>query len=255
MKQAPIKVEMFFTPQLLDERQLKDKNVVIIDVLRSSTTIATALQNGAREVIPMKNIDNVLKISSGLDAKVTLRGGERQGRMIEGFNLGNSPSEYSEAAVRGKSVIMLTTNGTPAMVNARNALNLFIAGFVNLSLVVAAVMELKSDFTIVCSGKENNFCIEDSICAGKIINRMVKESSIDVQLDDAAAAAVALDKAFGKNILKMLQNSDHGKYLQEIGFGADLKTCSRIDAIPVLPVLSGGVIRLNKPAPAAAAGM
>jgi 2-phosphosulfolactate phosphatase len=244
---APIKIEVFFTPQQFDERQYKDKNIVVIDVLRSSTTIAMALQNGAREIIPVKNIESALKMSGSLAGDVTLRGGERNGRMIEGFNLGNSPVEYTATKVRGKSIILLTTNGSPAMANGRLARNLFVAGFVNLASVAKALEDLKSDFVIVCSGQDGKFSLEDTVCAGKLINIFITRNIIPVNIDDSGTAAVALDKAFGRSISKLLATCDHGKYLASIGFIADLEICSFSDSIPVVPVLSNGTIRLSKP--------
>jgi 2-phosphosulfolactate phosphatase len=243
----PIKIEVFFTPQQFDERQYKDKNIVVVDVLRSSTTIAMALQNGAREIIPVKNMENALKISGGLAADVTLRGGERQGKTIEGFNLGNSPVEYTEARVKGKSIILLTTNGSPTIAAGRSAKYLFIAGFVNLSSVVKTLEELKSDFAIICAGQDGKFSLEDTVCAGKIINMFINKNTIPVNLDDSGTAAATLDKSFGRSMSKLLATCDHGKYLASIGFLADLEICGFSDSIPVVPVLSNGTIRLLKP--------
>ena len=110
-----IHIEVHFTPNHLDEMQLKDKNIVIIDVLRASTTIITALHHGAKEIIPVSTVENAVKISGSLFGDVTLRAGERNAKMIEGFNLGNSPLEYTEEVVKGKSIILMTTNGSVAM--------------------------------------------------------------------------------------------------------------------------------------------
>jgi 2-phosphosulfolactate phosphatase len=110
-----IQITVHFTPTDLDEMQLKDKNIVIIDVLRASTTIAAALQNGAKEIIPVNSVENAVKISGSLFGDVTLRAGERNSKMIEGFNLGNSPSEFTEDVVKGKSIILMTTNGSVAI--------------------------------------------------------------------------------------------------------------------------------------------
>jgi len=245
-KNIPIKIEVYFTPLQIDERQLKDKNIVIIDVLRSSTTIAMALQNGAREIIPVKNIESAMRISGGLAGDVTLRGGERNGKMIEGFELGNSPSEYTEERVKSKSIILLTTNGSPAMVAGRSAKNLFVAGFVNLSSVVQALKNLATDFMIICSGQDGKFGLEDSVCAGKIINKITKEKDMSFTLDDSATAAAALDKAFGKSVPKLLATCDHGAYLASIGYQNDLEICGALDSIPVVPFLAGGIIRTMK---------
>lgn len=240
-----ISVSAYFTPRSIDEMHLKDKNVVVIDVLRASTTVAVALRNGAKEIIPVGDIESVVKISGSLFGNVTLRAGERNARMIEGFDLGNSPHEFREEVVKGKSIILMTTNGTAAMAKGRHARNHVIASFVNLSMVVRFLRDLGADFTIICAGKENSFCIEDAVCAGKIINRLSKETDAELVLDDTGRAAAALDKNFGKDVLRMLQTSQHGAYLSEIGFAEDLRVCSELDSIQVLPKLSGNIIRAN----------
>jgi 2-phosphosulfolactate phosphatase len=149
--------------------------------------------------------------------------------------------------VGGKSIIFMTTNGSPVMAAGNTAQNLFIAGFVNLTAVVNAAKSLPGDIMIVCAGKENRFCIEDAVCAGKIVAALGEHASFE--LDDAAQAALALDKGLGKNIVKMLKNSEHGKYLREIGFEADVELCGALDSIPILPKLSKGIIRIADAAP------
>ena len=241
-----ITIDVHFTPLQSDELNLKDKNVVVIDVLRACTTAITALHNGAKEIIPVNTIESVLKISSSLFGDVTLRAGERNGKIIEGFNLGNSPREYTEEIVKGKSIIFMTTNGTSAIVKGRYAKNLLLAGFVNLSKAVEFLHHLQSDFVVICAGQDGRFCIEDAVCAGRLITMFQDKFDGTVIMDDAGAAAIELSKGAGKGILKMLKNSEHGKYLSEIGFADDLKVCSGIDTIPVLPVLSGNVVRALK---------
>ncbi|HLX12598.1 MAG TPA: 2-phosphosulfolactate phosphatase [Bacteroidota bacterium] len=247
MKKPALHVEVNFTPFQIDEMQLKDRTVVIIDVLRSCTTISMALQNGAKEIIPAKNIETAMRISTGLDSAVTLRGGERNGKMIEGFNLGNSPHEYTEAAVNGKTIILLTTNGTKVMAGSRLARRAFLASFVNLSAVVLSLREIGDSFTIICSGKESRFSLEDAVCAGRIVNALGAHKDVQLALDDGATAASGLDKAFGKNIPKMLHQCEHGQYLASIGFERDLDLCGKIDSIPVVPSLAGGVFKKWKP--------
>jgi 2-phosphosulfolactate phosphatase len=241
----PIHAEVHLTPLHLDELQLKDKNLVVIDVLRSTSTMLTALANGAKEFIPVGDIESAVKISGSLFGDVTLRGGERNGRMIEGFNLGNSPDEYKEQTVKGKSIIFMTSNGTPAIVRGRYAKNLVIAGFLNLSRVVDFLRSLNEDFAILCAGKENKFALEDVVCAGKILVNLGKEIHASLVPDDGAVAAIALEKTFGKNILRMLQECEHGRYLTEIGFAGDLRMCAQIDSHPVLPMLFGNLVRLK----------
>jgi 2-phosphosulfolactate phosphatase len=244
-----MKIDVSFSANHFDELQLRDKNIVVIDVLRASTTTIAALAQGAREIIPVANIESAVKISGSLFGEVTLRGGERSGKMIEGFNLGNSPLEYTEATVKGKSIIYCTTNGSVAMSKSRYARNLLIAGFVNMSAVVQSLKELNNDFLILCaghSGTSGNFSLEDAVCAGMIVTRLQKLELLSLELTDGARAAQVLYKSFGRSILKMMKTTDHGKYLVEIGYAGDLEICSGIDTLPVLPQLSGTVIKLKK---------
>jgi 2-phosphosulfolactate phosphatase len=244
-----MKIEVIFSSGQLDELQLRDKNIIVIDVLRSSTTIAVALHNGAREIIPVASIESAVKISGSLFGEVTLRGGERNGKMIDGFNLGNSPKEYSYANVSGKSIIFCTTNGSVAMHRSRYARNMAIASFVNVSAIAGYIKEINNDFLIICSGRAaaiGNFSLEDAVCAGMILNKLLEDGSAQVDMNDSAKASLLLYKNLGRSLPKLLKTCDHGQYLSEIGFADDLKICGSVDSVPVLPVLSGTVIKLKK---------
>jgi 2-phosphosulfolactate phosphatase len=245
MKTPALRAEVYFTSLRLDELQLKDRNVVIIDVLRSGTSIAVALQAGAKQVIPVNNIESAMRIAGGLSSEVTLRAGERNAKMIEGFQFGNSPREFTPDTVRGKSIIFLTSNGTGAVVKGRHASTLVMGGFVNLSRITAFLTQLKSDFVILCAGKENSFSLEDAVCAGRILNRLTKGAAGKFELNDSAIAAMTLDRAHGRAILKMLKSSEHGRYLDSIGLGDDLEICAAVDSVPVLPRLEGTVLKLQ----------
>ncbi len=244
-----MKIDLSFSAAQFDELQLRDKNIVVLDVLRASTTIIVALNNGAREIIPVASIESAVKISGSLFGEVTLRGGERNGKMIEGFNLGNSPLEYGEAAGKGKSIIYCTTNGSVAMAKSRYARTLVIGAFVNLSTVVDYIRAEKKDFLLICAGRLNSigyFSLEDAVCAGMMIQNLMKDESLELELSDSAKASLALHKSFGRSILKMLRSSEHGKYLAEIGFTEDLKICAAVDSVPILPILQGTVIKPRK---------
>ncbi len=247
-----MKIDLSFNAGQFDDLQLRDKNVVVLDVLRASSTITVALNNGAREIIPVASIESAVKISGSLFGEVTLRGGERNGKTIEGFNLGNSPLEYNEAAVKGKSIIYCTTNGSVAMAKSRYARALVIGSFLNLTTVVDFIREENKDFLFICAGRLNtigNFSVEDAVCAGLMIQKLLKFESLELNLSDSAKAACALYKSFGRSILKMLKTSEHGKYLIEIGFADDLKICADVDSVPVLPVQIENKIKLRKEEP------
>jgi 2-phosphosulfolactate phosphatase len=241
-----MRINVCLTPGHVDELQLRDKNVVVIDVLRAATTITVALANGAKEVIPVDSVETAVKLSASLFGDVVLLGGERGGKMIEGFHLGNSPSEYIESVVKGKSIVFTTTNGAPAISKGRYAKHMAIGSFVNVRRVADFIKSINEDFIIVCAGNQSavgGFSLEDTVCAGMIVDRLRRTSPDSAELSDSASAALTLYRSQARNIMKMLQESEHGLELARIGFKEDLKTCASIDSIPVLPVLSGSVIR------------
>ena len=244
-----MKIDVRFDPFELDELELRGKNIVVIDVLRSSTTIAVALNNGAREIIPVESIENAVKISGSLFGDVTLRGGERNGKTIQGFNLGNSPLEYTEATVKGKSIIFCTTNGSVAMYKSRFAQNLAIGSFVNITKIIGFIKEVKQDFLLICAGRANafsNFSLEDAVCAGMIVHKLAGGKPAAVEVTDSSLAAQSLYKTYGRSLLKMMKNTEHGKYLTEIGFLEDIKIAATVDSYAILPVLTGNVIKLKR---------
>jgi 2-phosphosulfolactate phosphatase len=240
-----MRVDLYFTPNQIDETQFRDKVVVVIDVLRASTSIATALHNGAREIIPVTTVESAVKISGNLVGAAVLLGGERNGKTIEGFHLGNSPLEYTEEKVKGKSIIFSSTNGSQAIAKAHYARDLVVCGFVNVGIVAEFLGKCTSDIIIVCAGDDGRFSMEDSVCAGLLIRRLSRTDGVKAEHSDAALAAVTLYKSFGKSTLKMIQNSEHGKYLIGIGFADDCAICARVDSIPVLPQLVGNVIKVK----------
>jgi 2-phosphosulfolactate phosphatase len=247
-----MKIDLSFSAGQFDDLQLRDKNVVVLDVLRASSTITVALNNGAREIIPVASIESAVKISGSLFGEVTLRGGERNGKTIEGFNLGNSPLEYSETAVKGKSIIYCTSNGSVAIARSRYARTLIVGSFLNLTAVVDFIRDENKDFLFICAGRINTigyFSLEDAVCAGMMIQKLMKFESLELILSDSAKAALALYKSFGRSILKMLKTCEHGKYLIEIGFTDDLKICAAVDSVPVLPVQIENKIKLKKEEP------
>lgn len=238
-------IDVFFTPlQIQDELSLQNKIVLVVDVLRASTTIATALKNGARVIIPAASIENAVKYASTLEEGSFLLCGERGGEIIDGFHLGNSPLEYTEEKVKGKTLIYASTNGSVAITKTKYAKYSLIVGFVNISEAVKFVNENSGDVLILCSGKLNRFCIEDAVCSGMITFLLTKnKSKKKLNLSDSATAALKLYKSYRKDLLKMLRESEHGKFLISLGFEEDLKVASSVDSIQILPIYSDGVIK------------
>ena len=239
-----MRIEVFFSPASVDELSMRGRNVVIIDVLRASTTICTALRNGAREIIPTPDTESATKISANLSADSRLLGGERQGKKIDGFDLGNSPLEYTPEKVGGKTIIFTTTNGAGAIYKCRYASMALVGTFVNISSIVRTMVDIGGTWTILCSGREGAFSAEDATCAGMIISKV--QSEVEVETDDAGLTFGILYRHFKRSILGMMKKSQHGKYLMSIGFSDDLKFCAAIDTVPVVPMLEGSGIKLKQ---------
>lgn len=237
-----MKTNVLFSYINTDELAYTGKTTVVIDVLRASTTIIHALQNGAREVIPVASVEFAVKVSGGMFGGQTLLCGERNTKKLEGFALGNSPLEYNADVVAGKTIILFTTNGTKAIVKAKFSDNLFIAAFTNLAAVANHLVKLDKDFEILCSGRGNHFSMEDVICAGKLITE-VQKINIALELTDSAKASVILSRSAGKSLLTMMKQTEHGKILIENNFSEDIKFCSRINSSETIPFLASGVLK------------
>jgi 2-phosphosulfolactate phosphatase len=241
-----VKIRVYFSPNSLDEIALRDKTIVVIDVLRASTTITYAMNAGAREVIPVASVDQAMKIVGNLFSTSTILCGERGGKRIEGFKLGNSPAEYTKEVVEGKSLILTTTNGAVALTKAKHARHCFVGSFVNISAVAHALTELpdleETGLVIICSGREDDFSLEDSVCAGMLIHKL-GSTVTNIELTDSARTVSSDYESFGKSIYGTLLESDHGKYLASIGFADDIKTASIVDSVPIVPVLEQTAIK------------
>lgn len=237
-----MKINVLYSNLHLDELYFTGKTCVVIDVLRASTVIVTALSNGAKEVIPVNTVDFAVKVSGDAFRSQTILGGERNTKKVEGFALGNSPLEYTTDVIGGKSIILYTTNGSRSIVKAKFAENLFIACFNNLDAIVNHLIEINKDAEIICAGTNGGFNLEDAVCAGNIVSNL-EQSDIEIELTDSAIASRLLYKNYSKSILKMLKNTDHGKLLIENGFEADIKECAKISSTDVIPYYNSGVIK------------
>lgn len=240
-----MKVNVLLSPLNADELYFSGKTSVVIDVLRATSVIINALGNGAKEIIPVNTVDFAMKVSGNAFGGQTLLGGERNTKKIEGFALGNSPREYDEDTVKGKSIILYTTNGSKAIVRAKFSDNLFICSFGNLNALAEHLANINKDIVIVCSGANGMFCIEDTVCAGKLISEMQKLNE-EIELSDSSLASVVLNKSFGKSLIKMLSQTEHGKILIENGYEDDLKICAKLNSHDIIPYYDSGVIKLQK---------
>lgn len=226
-----------------DELTLSGKTVVVIDVLRATSTMITALKNGARSILPVDSVEFARKAPSQLFGGQLVLGGERNTKRIDGFTYGNSPLEYTPEEIQGKSIVLFTTNGTKAIIRAKYADELYICAFLNVSKVAETVFRPGKELHIICAGRNNEFGLEDAVCAGMLIQLLQKRED-EFVLNDAAYTSVLLAEKFGSDVGSLLKNCDHGRVLEENGFSADTEYCAQSDLIPLVPYMHSGEIKL-----------
>ncbi len=240
-----MKVRFFPTIELIDRDAIQGSIAVVIDVLRSSSTIISALENGARSVIPVADIETASRIVKDEDRPIKLLAGERKGDRIAGFDLGNSPLEFTKEKVSGKIIVMSTSNGTRALATIPRARKVYVCALINLSSVIERIRD-EGEVSIVCCGDEGNLSAEDLLCGGMILERLsswIEEDS----LNDSAMIAKILAREEGDRIEEFLLRTDRGRVLKEKGFVEDIAYCSKIDRSPIVPVLSdGSVVRIEE---------
>jgi 2-phosphosulfolactate phosphatase len=240
-------VQLYFTPVGVTDDKLRGCKAVVVDVLRASTSIVQALSNEAIGVIPVPSVDLASELANHLPREDVLLCGERDAQLIDGFNLGNSPAEYTKEVVKEKQLIFASTNGSKAIVKAASADKVYLCGFVNMNSVIDALLAEEELFPLIilCSGNYNRFSMEDSVCGGTLIKRLSERLDISLNMNDGARASVMLAHEFGEDILKMLNESDHGRYLTKIGMGSDLPLCATDSTQSIVPVLRDGrLVRL-----------
>lgn len=237
-----MKINVLLTHLIYDELYFTDKTIVVIDILRATSTIVNALNNGAREIIPVASVEFAVKVSGGLFGGQTLIGGERNTKKIDGFALGNSPLEYKPETVSGKSIIFFTTNGSKSIAKAKFSENLFVCSYLNINAVANHLANLNKDFEILCAGMANTMSMEDTVCAGRLIEEIQKVQD-DVSLSDSAKASLTLNKAYGENVIEMLKQTEHGKILLKNGFHEDIEFCGTPNICDIIPYLVNNTIR------------
>lgn len=231
--------EVFLTPGSLRSEDVRGRSVVVIDVLRACTTIVSALDSGARGVIPVADFAQAGKIASNLDPASYLLGGERDAVPIEGYHLGNSPASYDAPTVAGRTIILYTTNGTGAFVAAADAALLIAGGFVNAAATVSALREAGHDVTLVCAGWKGRASLEDTLCAGLLLHRLF-DGVLPSDATDAVRIAWRQYEAEKNSLETAVRQSTHGRRLAGLGLEADVALSTRCDTHAVVPVLREG---------------
>jgi len=235
-----LRLDVYLTAGELAGADSTGRVVAVIDVLRASTTIATALANGARAVVPFEDADELMTRARQFERGDVRLAGERKMLPIEGFDLGNSPAQFTAESVAGMTVLLTTTNGTRALIAAQGAKDVVVASYVNLSAVTAMLRSALRDGTdvvIACAGQDGHYALEDAACAGRYVRAVTKRLS-GVAMNDAAHSCALLARNYGDDVGSVLLDSAQGRALSEAGFRADLALCAAVDAYPIVPVFT-----------------
>lgn len=238
-----MELEVFLTPHTLTDQDVRNRTVVVLDVLRASSTIVTALSHEARCIVPVPDMAAAYRLTSNLDTDQYLIGGERNGVKIDGCHLGNSPLEYTREQVAGRTVVLKTTNGTGAILAGQAAGQLVIGSFLNADRVVEFVRQTAAPLTIVCAGWRGRFSYEDTLCAGFLIDRLWN-GTVPRQISDATYAAHTLYRAVRTDIDAALAGCDAAQLLGSLGQQSDVAYCAQTDVLEALPRLQDKMLVL-----------
>ena len=229
------------TPADLSADSLRGQSAVVVDVFRASTTVITALANGCRMLIPVLTPEEARARAKGFPHEDVLLGGERGGKPIAGFHLGNSPLQYTPERVRDKVVIFTTTNGTRALTAASTAAATAVGGLVNVEAVARWAMAQGRDLTVVCSGEVGSLSLEDTVCAGLLLEALA-ETAGPLKATDAARACRIVAAHYRHQLVRLLTDSAWARELVRLGRGEDLSACLALSVCADVPVLERGVV-------------
>ncbi len=227
----------FFTPAELSTVRLDSEVAVVIDVLRGSTSLVTALNNGASRIIPVGDMANARKLAELNHDDSPVLCGSINSEIIDGFELGNSPLEYQPARVAGKTLIYCSVNMARSLAVARAQSRVLIGCFNNLYSLMNLIGDV-STLLILCSGKNGRFSLEDTVCAGMLIQLVLNKLESDFSLNDASSTARYLFYRHHRDIKGMLAQSSHGLFLNKLGYGDDIEYASLLNTFDIVPEMS-----------------
>lgn len=237
MKQS---IDVCLSPDLMHLYQVENETVVVVDILRATSCMTTAFAHQVECIRPFAQLTECLALRS--DGYLTA--GERDGKKVEGFDLGNSPFEYMDASVSGKKIAFTTTNGTQAIARSAGAKEIVIASFLNLSAVARYLRNVKTNVVIVCSGWKGKVNLEDTVFAGALVARLKDDFSYAC---DAPIMAERLYQEAKQDLKSFLKDSSHIKRLQRLNIEKDIDFCLTEDRYDLVPVIREDRIILATP--------
>lgn len=231
------KIDVCLSPDLMHLYKVSDRTVVVVDILRATSCMTTAFAHGIRSITPVAKLEECLALKS----PTCYTAGERDGKKVDGFDLGNSPFEYMEHYLVGKEIAFTTTNGTQAIAKSIGADEILIGSFLNLSALTNYLQRISNDVLVVCAGWKGKFNLEDTLFAGAIVELLQNELHPEC---DAPLAAQHLYLQARSNMAEFLKNSSHVQRLARLGIERDIQFCLTSDQYNVVPVLRSGKLEV-----------
>ena len=232
-------LDVVFTPAGLASAEVQGRTVLVIDILRATTAMCAAMHHGARAIIPVASTEEALRLAQTIGSTDVLLAGERNCVRIPGFHLGNSPLEMTEAAVRGRTLVVTTTNGSKALLACQGAAAVYPVGAANFTLAAEKAretLEREGSLVVLCAGRDGAFALDDAYGAGRIVAAALGGPRARRGLNDGALAALDLVRRYGEDWSRPLTRSRAGRELIRLGFRDDVADAARMDAYPVLPL-------------------
>ncbi|MBS4022510.1 MAG: 2-phosphosulfolactate phosphatase [Dethiobacter sp.] len=241
-------IDIILVQEQIASDDIKERIAVVIDTLRATSTIITALGMGCREVIPVSSPAEAINLKKKALYSSYLLGGEIEGNYIESFQLGNSPVEYANTTLRGKGLILTTTNGTHALQKAKKSDMVIVCALLNAKAVSDWLSRQEKDLVICCAGTRGNYSLEDFLTAGRLVNNLIEKNS-SFRASDLALTSACFYKSvrFGKDgkngLPDMVKGSVNGERLCRSGFEEDVKYCAQEDIYTITPIYINGSIK------------
>lgn len=231
-------IEVCHSPALYPVYENKESIVVVIDILRATSAICTAFEYGVEKIIPVATVDEALEYKK----KGFLAGAERDAVTVEGFDFGNSPFSFMDGKIKGKTIVLTTTNGTQAIEAAKNAHRVVIGAFTNFSALCNFLVLQQRSVLLLCAGWKDKYNLEDALFAGAVTIELAKNPSFDEKIADSAWACRYLYEANIQNRFRFFKNATHSKRLAKLNLKKDIKYCFSLDKTNAIPVLENGCL-------------
>lgn len=236
-------VRVHLSPALVTADQLAGGVAVVIDVLRATTTMIHALAAGCPCILPCATVEEARRLAASLPAGTALLAGEREGRPLAGFDLGNSPGECTPSRCRGRALVMTTSNGTKAILHAAAAERVFVAAFTNFTAICERLRHEKRPVNVLCAGEAGGVSLEDTLLAGALVGSLARLG--DTALDDGARLAWAAYERHGPRLEEALSLGSGGARLLALGYDDDVRAAARVDVVRLVPELFREPIRVQ----------